>query len=151
MGRKGGGVLAIFTIAPLLVIPVLIYNVAAGLGALQGADVFAQSVERGQFDLTLPSDAIWWIAGGDFLVLLALCLLFAELLRSGADNPYAIANHALSLLLFVACLLQFLLLPAFSTTTFFLITVMTFLDVLAGVVVLIGSSRRAGPLRDDEA
>jgi hypothetical protein len=149
MARKSG-VFAFFDIAPLLLIPVLIYNIAAGLGAIGGADAFVKSIEEGRFDVPLPSDMTWWIAGGDFLVLLALCLLFAELLRSATDSPYAVANHALSLLLFVGCLLQFLLLPAFATSTYFLITVMTFLDVMAGVVVLIASARRTAPMREDE-
>jgi hypothetical protein len=46
------------------------------------------------------------------------------------------------MLVFIICLIEFLLHPAFATTTFFLIMVMSLLDVLAGVVVTIVSARR---------
>ena len=38
--------------------------------------------------------------------------------------------------------LQFLLLPAFATSAFFLLTTMVLLDVLAGFIVTIVASRR---------
>ena len=46
------------------------------------------------------------------------------------------------MMLFIVCLVQFLLLPNFATSAFFIIMVMTLLDVLAGVVVTIVSARR---------
>ena len=68
--------------------------------------------------------------------------LFIELLKSTTSRRTAIVNHALSMLLFVACLVEFLLAPAFATSTFFLLTVMVLLDVLAGFIVTIVSARR---------
>ena len=46
------------------------------------------------------------------------------------------------MILFIVCLIQFLLLPNFATSTFFILMSMTLLDVLAGVVVTIVSARR---------
>jgi hypothetical protein len=46
------------------------------------------------------------------------------------------------MLVFIVCLVEFLLLPNFQTSTFFILTVMSLLDVLAGVVVTIVSARR---------
>jgi len=43
---------------------------------------------------------------------------------------------------FVAALLEFLLLKGFGTLTFFLITLMTFIDVIAGFTVTIQGARR---------
>ena len=76
------------------------------------------------------------------VVLLALILLFIELLKSTSTGTAAIFNHALSMLVFIICLVEFLLHPAFATSTFFVILVMALLDVLAGVVVTIISARR---------
>jgi hypothetical protein len=45
-------------------------------------------------------------------------------------------------LVFIICLVEFLLHPAFATSVFFLIMIMSLLDVLAGVVVTIVSARR---------
>jgi len=51
-------------------------------------------------------------------------------------------NHGFSLILFVVCLVEFLLFPAFATSVFFLIMVMTLLDVMAGFMVTIAAARR---------
>ena len=82
------------------------------------------------------------VAFGDVLVLLALILLFIELLKSTSTGTAAIFNHALSMLVFIICLVEFLLHPAFATSTFFVILVMALLDVLAGFIVTIIASRR---------
>jgi hypothetical protein len=52
------------------------------------------------------------------------------------------------MILFVVCLVEFLLLKGFSTSVFFLITTMVLLDVLAGFIVTIASSRRDVDLHD---
>ena len=54
----------------------------------------------------------------------------------------AIVNHALSMILFVICLVAFLLMKGFATSTFFLILTMVMLDVLAGFIVTIISARK---------
>lgn len=131
-----------FEIVPLLAVPVGIYNLAAVIRSPAGPDVFATEIEGKLFELTLPSDAIWIASPGDLIALFALGILFWELLRSTSSGRYALINHSLSLLLFLICFVQFLLLPAFATTTFLLITVMCFLDVLAGAIVSVVTARR---------
>jgi hypothetical protein len=69
-------------------------------------------------------------------------VLFVELLKSTTSRKIAIINHSLSMVLFIACLVEFLLFPAFGTSIFFLLTVMVLLDVLAGFIVTIVSARR---------
>ena len=90
----------------------------------------------------MASSAEWVVTFGDVMVLISLILLFIELLKSTSTGTAAIFNHALSMLVFIICLVEFLLHPAFASTTFFLILVMSLLDVLAGVVVTIVSARR---------
>ena len=46
------------------------------------------------------------------------------------------------MILFVACLVAFLLVKGFATSTFFLILTMIMLDVLAGFIVTIISARK---------
>ncbi len=156
---------AIFNVFPLILIPVLIYNIwafgstAAGTSA---RDVRAH-LEAQMFSVPMASQEAavatagaaasaavstgmqtveWSVSFGDLLVLLSLVLLFIELLKSTSTGTAAIFNHALSMLVFIICLVEFLLHPAFATTAFFLILVMALLDVLAGVVVTIVSARR---------
>ncbi len=149
-----GAILGIF---PLILLPVLIYNIIAFGGS---AFKNAQSVRLQMLDpaLTIPmasSETMnndtgvpsvlqvqWIMTWGDVLVLLALVLLFVELLKSTSTGTSAIFNHALSMLVFIVCLVEFLLHPAFATSAFFLIMTMSLLDVLAGVIVTIVSARR---------
>ena len=67
--------------------------------------------------------------------------LFIELLKSTTSRKVAIINHSLSMILFIVCLVEFLLFPAFATSIFFLITLMVLLDVLAGFIVTIVVAR----------
>jgi hypothetical protein len=102
-----------------------------------------QPAQEQQTDENAPTETVHWVVSfGDLLVLLSLLLLFIELLKSTSTGTAAIFNHALSMLVFIVCLVEFLLAPAFATSVFFTILVMSLLDVLAGVVVTIVSARR---------
>ena len=94
------------------------------------------------FAIRTASHTFWPISLGDLLLAAALVVLFVELLKSTASRRVAIINHSLSMILFIACLVEFLLFPAFATSAFFLLTLMVLLDVLAGFVVTIVASRR---------
>lgn len=136
---------AIFNVFPLILIPVLTYNIwAFGATAANNGDGAAVREHLADAWIRMPmaSGAQWIITFGDVMVLLALLLLFVELLKSTSTGTAAIFNHALSMLVFIICLVEFLLHPAFATSVFFVILVMALLDVLAGVVVTIISARR---------
>ena len=94
------------------------------------------------FSVTMTSGAQWTIGSGDLILFLGLILLFFELVKSTSSQRIAIINHALSMILFIGVLVEFLLLPGFATSTFFLIVIMILLDVLAGFIVTIIASRK---------
>ena len=128
---------------PLLVIPVILYNIVVltglGGGGLQAAD---ESLRQAMFSIPMASGASWNVGVGDLLLFLSLILLFFELLKSTSSQKVAIVNHALSMILFVVCLVEFLLIRGFASSTFFLIVTMVMLDVLAGFIVTIISARK---------
>ncbi len=64
------------------------------------------------------------------------------MLKSTQSDNVAIVNHSLSMILFVVCLVEFLLMRPFATSTFFLMTIMTMMDVLAGFIVTAVSARK---------
>ena len=146
---------AIFNVFPLILIPVLIYNIWA-FGSTLGDNAsgrqvrqhlqeewFAVPMASQEAGVTGAMQAVEWsVSFGDLMILLALSLLFVELLKSTSTGTAAIFNHALSMLVFIICLVEFLLHPAFATSTFFMIMIMALLDVLAGVVVTIVAARR---------
>jgi len=139
----------LFAAVPLLALPVLFYNLVLLIqrGGLQSTEVSAQ-LAGPVFTIRMASGVPWSVSLGDLLLAASLTVLFIELLKSTNSRKAAIVNHALSLVLFVACLVEFLLLKGFATSVFFLITLMVLLDVLAGFIVTIVSSRRDIDLHD---
>lgn len=168
---RNGGVMGLFTYFPLLAIPVVVYNLMAWGGKIFGSagiqrcpeligkavDPLVCRLNSALFDLPMvgrarligsegvtgeTANVTWTLTSGDLLLALALSLLFVEILKSTHTGRSAIANHALSLIIFVFCLIEFLLFAPFATSVFFFITLMTLLDVLAGFIVTIVTARR---------
>lgn len=134
---------AIFSVFPLIFIPVVIYNVAALLGSsLESSQAVVAQLQGAAFTVPMASQVSWVVTWGDILIFIGLIALFVELLKSTSTGASAIFNHALSMIVFILCLIEFLLFPAFATSVFFLLMIMSLLDVLAGVIVTIVSARR---------
>lgn len=141
---------------PLFIFPVAIYCVIAFTNGTE-ADP-ALLTQMGLSDSSSPlltvlngtllsipmisSDISWTMTVGDGLLIFAIAILFMEILKSTSTGTATIMNHVFSLLVFIVCMILFLLHPNFATSVFFIITVMALLDVLAGVVVTIVSARR---------
>jgi len=132
-----------FAALPLLALPVILYNLlmVALVGGVRAADAAAR-LSAPLFTVAIASHATWTVSLGDLLLMGALVVLFVELLKSASSHQVAIINHSLSMILFIVCLVEFLLLPAFATSTFFLLALMVLLDVLAGFILTIAASRR---------
>lgn len=136
--------------APLLALPVIAYNLMtlAMAGGFQSTEAHAW-LTAPLFRLRTAPGGVWPVSVADLLLAASLVILFIELLKSTASRRIAIINHALSMLLFVACLVELLLAPAFATSTFFLISLMVLLDVLAGFIVTIATARRQVDFMDE--
>ena len=132
-----------FTVFPLMIIPVVVYNILALGGAtISTIDGMRDHLDTDAFEVAMASGVTWHITPGHGLIAGSLLMLFFELLKSTGVGRAAVMNHAFSLILFVVCLVEFLLMPAFATSVFFIIMVMTLLDVMAGFMVTIAAARR---------
>ena len=132
-----------FDSLPLLLISVIIYNVAAWGGSLIGGVGSIQEGLATGFTIPMPAtEAQWVVSVGDLLIWISLILLFIEILRSTSTGKGSIVNHALSIIVFVICMVEFLLFAPFATSVFFTITLMTLLDVIAGFVISVMTARR---------
>ena len=118
---------------PLLSIIVLAY-IAFAAG---GAD-FAMP----RFSPVLPSGGVWQISLGDALLACALFVLFFEVLKSARSGGSSVVDHALSTIVLVVCIILFLVWDKAATSLFFLITLTTLIDVIAGFSVTIHAARR---------
>jgi hypothetical protein len=125
-------------IPPLLIIPFLVYNVVAFLflaGDPAGWNTVILSV-------TMVSGTPWAVSLGDLLLVGSLILLFFELLKSTRIGTVSIVEHMLSMIVFVLFLAEFLLVGAASSSVFFLLLVMSAIDVVAGFTMSITSATR---------
>lgn len=129
---------------PLLLIPVVIYNLLALTTIFGSSDGSAYTITtQTLFSIPMPTMGTQWsVSIGDIILFGALICLFFELLKSTKSDRVAIINHSLSMILFIICLVEFLLLRPFATSTFFLVTSMTLMDVLAGFIVTAISARK---------
>ncbi len=134
-----------FATLPLLALPVIGYNLLIFTLTPGGRRGSADALMLGpMLRVPMASGGQWTVTPGDLVTAISLVILFVELLKSTGSRHIAIINHSLSMLLFIACLVEFLLFRAFATSAFFLVTLMVLLDVLAGFVMTIVTARRAG-------
>ena len=84
----------------------------------------------------------WRISLGDMMLAFSLFVLFFEILKSTRTGGNSVVDHALSMIVFVVCLILFLVWPPAATSLFFLIMLTTLIDVIAGFSVTIRSARR---------
>lgn len=120
---------------PLLLVPFAIYNVLA----------FMQSGFSWTAPLThvrMVSGEDWTMSSGDLLLVLAIFLLLGEMMKATRIGVRTVVDHALSLVLFLAMLVEFLLVKQTATATFFLLMVVAFVDVIGGFAITLRSAQR---------
>ncbi len=99
-------------------------------------------MEAEVLSVPMPSGSIWTLNYGDVFLIAGLLLLFVELVRSTSSEGNVITNHALSLGVLVLCLIEFIIVPGFATSTFFFLMLMAAIDVVAGFIISIRGARR---------
>ena len=119
---------------PLLIFVLAAYFIVtlAGPGAL----------DKTVLSATLPSGANGVVRTADLIIAFGLFVLFFELIKATRSTVAAIVDQLFSMLLFAATVVLFLLVRPAGTSTFLLIVVMSLVDVLAGFVITVSSSRR---------
>ncbi len=123
---------------PLIAIAFVLYNFLA----LTGVDLNHQI-----FSLPMPSsrpDALvsWKFTWGDMLIIITLVMLFIELLKSTYATTSSLVDHALSMVVMIICLIEFLLVPKAATSVFFIILFSTMIDTIAGYTIGTSVARR---------
>ncbi len=120
---------------PLLVIPFAIYNMIAFL--LPG---MAWTDHIATFRLVSGQD--WTLTPEDLLLALAILLLPIEILKATRIGVRSIVDHILSMVLFIAMLVEFLLVRQAGTSTFFILMMISMVDVIGGFTVTLRTAQR---------
>jgi len=113
---------------PLLLIPLAIYNIIAFL--MRDVSFAAPLVT-----LPLPSGTALPVTLSDVLLTLGILLLLCEVIKGARPGAKYLTDHLLSLLVFCGAAAEFVLLPQFGTSTFFLLTLLALVDVLSGIAL----------------
>ncbi len=127
---------------PLIVFAFIAYNVVV----LFGGGPADETLRKVLF--ALPSirggenAPTWSFTWGDLLILITMLLLFVEILKATYTSTASLLDHGLSMLVFIACLVEFLMVDAAFTSVFFMIMVATLIDVVAGYTIGIRVARR---------
>ncbi|CUU43923.1 hypothetical protein BVIRIDIS_29510 [Blastochloris viridis] len=93
-------------------------------------------------DIPMMSGATWRVTFSDALVCAALLLLFLEIVKATRPANRSIVDNLLSTLIFVGALAAFLMLPQAATSTFALLVVISFVDVIGGWSVSVRTASR---------
>ncbi len=120
---------------PLLLISFAIYNIFAFI--MPGVSLTAP-LSR----VHMISGAEWTMSAGDMLVGFSVLLLFGELMKATRIGMRTVVDHGLSLVIFLGMVVEFLLVAEAATATFFLLLVISFIDVIGGFAVSLRSAQR---------
>jgi hypothetical protein len=120
---------------PLLLIPLAICNIIVFLmpGVSFGAPLFT---------LTLISGAAWPVTLSDVLIALGILLLLFEVIKGARPGSKYFMDHLLSLVVFAGAAAEFVMLPQFGTSTYFLLTMLALVDFLSGIALRVRRKAR---------
>lgn len=127
--RGTGHVLAAM---PFLSIPMILYVVAGQFG----------SHEALLYGGSLPSGAYVGVTAGAGLILIGIACLLLESLKSTHTGTRGLVDQTLSIFLFGAAMVAFIIVPAFGTVTFALLLALQLADVLMGAIISVKVARR---------
>ena len=120
---------------PLTIIPFILYN----LLVLIGVDLNGSMIGEG---ITMLSGGVWKLTWGDLLLLIAMVVLFIEIVKATYTGTASMMNHGLSMVVFIAFLVEFLMVQQAATSVFFLLMMAALSDVIAGFTIGIRVARR---------
>ena len=133
---------------PWILVSVILYNIIVFIWGPDKADAvtgeFDPSVVFNEvlFQIPMLSGATWSFTLGNLLVIFTLGLLFLEILKATRTGGNSLFDHALSTIVFVICLIEFLTVKEAATSVFFIIMFIALIDVIAGFSVTIRAARR---------
>ena len=120
--------------------PFIIYNL--GLAGFFGSGVNGDPWAAEIFSIGMMSGGVFSMTLGDLMVVIGLIFFFIEILKSTRTSNASVIDHLLSTFVFVAFLVEFLLVKGAAHSVFFTLMIITLIDVLAGFSVSIRAAGR---------
>jgi hypothetical protein len=138
---------------PLLFLVLILYNALVFMTGTPAQEVFygkavvdaatnTATVTGHLFEIPMPNGGVWRFMLGDLVLMLGILILAVEVVKSTYTRGAGLADQALSTILFVIFLIEFLLVERAGTSLFFFLTMLSAFDVIVGSVVGIRTARR---------
>lgn len=121
---------------PFLILVLIAYNITVFVGDIN-AVLTAQVFSTG-----LVSGATWSLSGSDLFIIFGIIILYLEIVKATRTGLSSVLDHTFSTLVFVIFLIEFLMVAGCGTSTFFVLMLMSLLDVVSGFTVSIVAARR---------
>lgn len=132
---------------PLTFLVFVLYNVLVLFSGPTGVEADGAASARALlatelFGIPMISGARWAFTWGDLILIAALIVLFIEILKATYTSTSSLVDHGLSMLVFIAALIEFIVVPQAATSIFFLVLVSFLIDVIAGFTIGIRVAKR---------
>ncbi len=120
---------------PLTILPLIIFN---AVGYAFGGDPWGGHI----FDVTMMSGATWTMTVADVMIVVAIIILFLEIVRAARPGPGTIYNHIVSTVVLVIYIVEFIVFEVAANSLFFVLTMIALVDVVAGFTISIRTATR---------
>ncbi len=125
-----------------LSIPLFAYLLIAANLAMLSGPIDQSWLNLILFEFRLPSSRQIILTMSDAFIISAIVFLYIETFKATRTSVVSIIDHALSLMVFVIFLIEFLVGPRLGNTTFLILTLASFIDVVMGFTVTISTAKR---------
>ncbi|MFK7860447.1 MAG: hypothetical protein AB8B64_16630 [Granulosicoccus sp.] len=126
----------------ILSIPLFAYVVIAANIVMLTGPVDQSMLNVILYELTLPSSRAVVLTISDAFILGSLFILYIEVFKATRVSTGTQIEHALSLVVFIVALIQFLIIPRLGNVTFLIIMLAALMDVVIGFTVTISTAKR---------
>lgn len=123
---------------PLSLFVLLAYNIIVLTSTQQN---YLPDAVVTQFNIP-SSGATLTITWNILFILIGIAVLYIEIIKSTRASMQAVMDHVLSLAVFVVYLIELLVWREMGSATFLILTLLSFIDVIAGFTVSLSTAQR---------
>lgn len=126
----------------ILSIPLFAYVLIGANVAMLSGPVDQSMLNIIVYEVVLPSRRSIVLTISDMFILGSLLVLYIEVFKATRVSNGTMIEHALSLVVFIVALIQFLIVPRLGNMTFLIVMLASFMDVILGFTVTISAAKR---------
>jgi len=130
--------LSVFKFIPLFVYLLIAYLIVFAVQGENATTVLSSVI----VSINLFSGAVFNLTWNGVLLNLGIIFLFIEIIKSTRTTNASIIDHMLSALVFIGFLVVFIVMKGAASEAFFVIMMMSLVDVIAGFSITITSARK---------